>query len=279
MSAALDTVDKLSEEETLRSPKNIKSPPRKAPKSPAKQVELNPSASESDSGGEEDNEPVGTVLPDSLRGAPELRQFWRILALEVGAEEEMGDVVSRELEKKAEARRHKEDQRHLAQHNLRNTRVDVSNARRTDDWNSGCEEELERWPSKEERAEELKKGLKLIKARLDQRLGRSPSVAKSTKKQRKGKNVSGAEDSSPESEVKSKGKRSAPKVTKTESKKTGESSGEEQSLTERQNSKPVDSFKEKKTKTHKSDASDMEAEIKELESEVKELKKNAKIED
>merc|ERR1712037_762038 len=94
-------------------------------------------------------------------------------------------------------------------------------------------------------------GLKLIKARLDQRLGRSPSVAKSTKKQRKGKNVSGAEDSSPEPEVKSKGKRSAPKATKTESKKTGESSGEEQSLTERQNSKAVDSDKEKMKKNAK----------------------------
>ena len=301
MSAALDTVDKLSEEEALRSPKNIKSPPHKVQKSPAKQVK--PSQSESDSGGskdsEEDNEPEGTVLPDSLRGAPELRQFWRILALEVGAEEEvedlrtdaqlerrvlevgMGDVVSRELEKKAEARRHKEDQRHLAQHNLRNAQVNVSNARRTDEWNSGCEEELERWPSKEERAEELKKGLKLIKARLDQRLGRSPSVAKSTKKQRRSKNVSDEENSSPPPEIKSKSKRTTSKVAKTESKKTGESSGEEDSLTERQNPKTVESDKGQKKKIHtedKSDASDMEADIKELESEVKELKKNAKNE-
>merc|ERR1712032_874664 len=301
MSAALDTVEKLSEEETLRSPKNIKSPPRKALKTQAKDVMPNPSASESDSGdSEEDNEPEGTVLPDSLRGAPELRQFWRILALEVGAEEEvedlrtdaqlerrvlevgMGDVVSRELEKKAEARRHKEDQRHLAQHNLRNAQVNVSNARKTNDWNSECEEELERFPSKEERAEELKKGLKLIKARLDQRLGRSPSVAKSTKKQKKSKNVSDEEDSSPRPEVNSKGKRTAPKGAKTESKKTGESSGEEESLTSVQNSKSADSNKVQKKTIHtegKSDASDMEADIKELESEVKELKKNTEAEE
>ena len=295
LTAALDAVDndKLSEEQTLGSPKRNNS---KASKSPHKDVLSNQSQSASE-GSEEEHEPEGTVLPDSLRGAPELRQFWRILALEVGGEEEvddlrtdtqlerrvlevsMGDVVSRELEKKAEARRHKEDQRHLAQHNLRNMQVNVNNIRKTDDWNSECEEELERLPSKEERSEELKKGLKLIKTRLEQRLGRSPSVAKSTKKQRKSKNKSDGEDSSPEPEIKSKSKKTTSKITKTESKKSGDISGDEPSIGEKQNSKVVDVVKEQKNKNNpggKSDASDMEAEINALESEVKELKENAK---
>ena len=207
MSAALDAVEKLSEEELPES--SVKSPPSKRSKPSASQVESNSSQSDKES----EDEPEGTVLPDSLRGAPELREFWRILALEVGDEEEvedlrtdaqlerriqevgMGDVVSRELERKAEARRHKEDQRHLAQHNLRFSRVNLSNVRKSDHWNSDCEDMVDNWPSKEERVNELNKGLQLIKVKLDQRLGRSPSAAKSPKKQRKSRNISEEEGS------------------------------------------------------------------------------------
>merc|ERR1712109_448754 len=211
-------------------------------------------------------------------------------ALEVGDEEEvedlrtdaqlerriqevgMGDVVSRELERKAEARRHKEDQRHLAQHNLRFSRVNLSNVRKSDHWNSDCEDMVDNWPSKEERVNELNKGLQLIKVKLDQRLGRSPSAAKSPKKQRKSRNISEEEGSSNEAET--KGHKADSKVAKIVPKKTLEGAGKEKNVTD------VESNRGKKKNLNRrndSDASDLEAEINKLESEVKELKEVEKV--
>merc|ERR1712113_1379248 len=172
----------------------------------------------------------------------------------------------------AEARRHKEDQRHLAQHNLRFSRGNLSNVRKSDHWNSDCEDMVDNWPSKEERVNELNKGLQLIKVKLDQRLGRSPSAAKSPKKQRKSRNISEEEGSS--NEAKTKGHKADSKVVKIVPKKTLEGAGKEKNVTD------VESNRGKRKNLNRrndSDASDLEAEINKLESEVKELKEIEKV--